>query len=124
MLFTRKGTPGDLFRPLVQGGGQASFDPPDLEPSSELLEDLAARSGFIDLETALEEPRFDSTAPELWRVTRRLRTTCPSPWRYLLPLTVGRTVLGLLFVAEDALDQSRRREGFAQWLSDLGVASI
>lgn len=124
LLFTRKGVPDDRFYPLARGGEEIPVDAPDLYLSRELLEDLVSESGFLDLEAALEDPRFASTVPELWRVTRILRTTCRSRWQYVLPLTVGPAVLGPLFVAGETLDKNRRRDRFAQCVSDLGVASI
>ena len=123
-LYSRRGSESGAFECLVNGFDEG-FRPPSLVLSHQLLEDLVAmRRGFVDVEAAADDERFSLTAPELWRLRRRMshcaeevRDRC----RYAMPFHIGGHVFGLLVVAE--LDERIAQEPLMDRLRAVGLAA-
>ncbi|MFG0252376.1 MAG: hypothetical protein ACF8NJ_05820 [Phycisphaerales bacterium JB038] len=137
VLYSRRGVGSGAFVPLVHGFREERFEPPPMALSSELLAVFSRADGFVDTDLARYEPTTSVAAPEFWRLVRRLdagtRSTDPNNprWatvprrvRHVLPLTVGRVVVGLLIVGENELAKGKRSDPFARQVKSVGLASV
>jgi hypothetical protein len=121
----------------------SSYTPPvRLHLSRLLMARLAKERRIIDLAICFQEVEYSPLAPELWRLQRYFGHSTSTPetpskltentndppqrlWRcqYLLPISIGGSLLGLLVIGEQPISSSLRSDGFFRSFRNVGVTA-